>query len=189
MKDYLLIVVHLLQRLLECSAIKGLISCIGSILSSVMLGPSGDGIGMQMVAVLVFLDILTGIFKAIKLKTFTSTDLRKLTAGKILTYFVVLFTANTVAVFMPFMKWLAHAVQIWVGITEFSSIAENMSELTGMKIPTINTFKEIYDKYFANSKTSSTAADKTPTTTDKSDTTRITTTITVSEDKDSDTSD
>lgn len=92
--------------------------------------------------VFVFVDLITGIWKAFKIKDkITSKALRR-TIEKLLTYFLVILLAKLFDEHVLQIK-VVELHTIVAGIiflVEFKSVTENMAEITGNKV-----FTKIYD--------------------------------------------
>ena len=119
-------------KILQYPAIKIILSALGIILLGGLTTQAYVFLG-----ILILLDIITGIWYSLKEGIFRSNELARMFAIKYSVYLVLLSSANIVAYIIPLMGWLAKAVIIFICVTEFTSISENLSRATGQKIPSI----------------------------------------------------
>ena len=151
MKELILLITESVSKFFEFSAMKAIVG----ILWAALLG-SGSTTALAMVGLLVLIDIITGMIKAAKDGTFSSNKLKNLTLAKIITYGCVLMAAGAVVrVFTGAGNILGYfyiAVQIWIAITEFSSITENLFAITGIRVPSPGQLLDLYNKFTKGSK-------------------------------------
>ena len=130
--------VHPVTQLMQYKAVKGCVSFLGIIFfgghAPIVIGAMG---------VLLLIDVITGVIRSLREGQFTSTKLRSMTFTKIMTYLIVLISSNLAALALPLLHWLSLAVVLWICITEFTSISENLSEITGNKIPSLQSFHDL----------------------------------------------
>jgi toxin secretion/phage lysis holin len=91
----------------------------------------GNSINLYItIFVLVNLDALTGISRAIKYKNFTSSKFRN-TVIKLVGYFIIVVAATKLASVLVIFEWLkfAEIVAAYICSVEFISIVENLKEL------------------------------------------------------------
>ncbi|MFW5981544.1 MAG: phage holin family protein [bacterium] len=124
---------HYIERALEHPYIKLGLAIICSIFSFLF----GDfNLAAQTFIILLITDLITGITKGIYFKKYSSRILRK-SMLKVITYGFAIFTGHMATqIGLP----LRDLVLFWAGLTELSSIIENLDEL-GFEIPDFITNK------------------------------------------------
>jgi len=127
-------ILEVLRELFSTATLKSILSFVGAIL----IGTTGAPLLLQLVAFLLILDTITGVVKAIRLDSFSANDLRTKVFYKVVTYGITLLAANAVAMTVSFMSWLTEAGYLWVAITEFASIAENVNSFSPVKVPALS---------------------------------------------------
>ena len=135
------------KQLAQTPAIKAIIAFLGVIL----LGPDASPMILFVITLLLVLDTISGIIKAVYLEEFTAKDLREGVFYKAITYTVTLLCANAVAIPSVLLAWLPQAVFLWIAVTEFASISENVNVFSPVKIPTLTQLMDLL-KGFKKSK-------------------------------------
>ena len=133
------------DSLLTQGGLKGLLSLgIGGVFSFLL---GSNLVLLVAVSILVGLDLLTGIVAALEQDRFSSNGMRK-GVGKLIAYFILMILAHQIAehVSPQLLFWFDDAMYAYLALTEYTSIAENLS-VFGFKLPTIknlwNTFKKL----------------------------------------------
>lgn len=94
----------------------------------------GDNtLGYQVLYILVFIDLVTGIAKGMQNGNVSSRRLSR-SVGKILLYSSLVLSAHQLTRYMPVLRWAEDGVILFLAVTEFVSIAENAKAL-GIPIP------------------------------------------------------
>lgn len=120
------------MRGLIANKFKLLIFYIGAVLTPV--APAILWLG-----VLIFLDLITGILKAQKLKEEIHSSKLKNTATKALLYFIAVIAGHIIDTqFLTVVEWLpaktAQLIAGFLAVVEFKSLIENISTILGMPI-------------------------------------------------------
>lgn len=87
-----------------------------------------EGKMLGIAALLVIIDLITGVISAKRNGTFKSLELRQ-TALKVSEYLLFLTAFILVALYVPWLSWLREAAFVYVALTELKSITENVHGL------------------------------------------------------------
>lgn len=101
---------------------------IAGFISFVNYAICGDFETLKIIGILIAIDLITGIWKAIKKKNFTSCRLGN-TAGKIMLYFFLMIAAHQICRLGLMPGWIDEVVEAYMAGTEFFSIMENAASL------------------------------------------------------------
>lgn len=99
--------------------------------------------------VLLLLDLLTGIFKAFKLKNFTSSKLPRW-AGISFSYFLLLFISFNMAKYSPVFSFLPGSLYTLFCAVLFVSLVENLNAVGFLNVKIYNYIKEKFNTFFQN---------------------------------------
>lgn len=131
----------MLRNIVETWEVKTIVSAITGTL--VMLcGPMQPFI--LALFILIIIDFITGLYRAILLKQFTSRGLRR-GIGKLITYFLLLIVGYQLALLHPLLTWIHPALIAYLGLTEYESITENIAESGGIKLPSLRGLKIMWE--------------------------------------------
>lgn len=86
-----------------------------------------------LVVALVFIDGLTGIWAAWKRRELRQSDLIR-TVPKLIRYLIFIIAGNFLSQLIPFNIGVVNVIIVFVGATEFLSVARNLNKL-GMPLP------------------------------------------------------
>ena len=100
---------------------------------------------LQALAIVVVLDLITGVWAAIRKCEFSSEGLRKL-VPKLITYLVLIILAHQAQRVSPIFFILREAVNVFILITEYESVAENIYRATDKKMPSIGFLIDYFRK-------------------------------------------
>jgi len=101
---------------------------VAALMSFLNYSLNGDMNSAEVIGILVVIDLITGIFKGIKKKRFTSLRMRD-TGVKIVLYFLLLVAAHQVTKLFFFPEWTDELIEGYIGAVEIFSILENMAVL------------------------------------------------------------
>lgn len=87
---------------------------------------------LMALGIFIFIDFITGIWKALRAKIFNSRELAK-SAGKIALYFFAILVCQLVDTHFQLPK-IAQVMIGLLAVVEITSILENISSLTGLPI-------------------------------------------------------
>lgn len=105
-------------------ALKAALSALASLLTH-------DVQLVVLIALLVCIDLLTGIWKALQEGTFTANGLRQ-TAGKVAVYAVLLVSVGALSNAFEMLAWAITITYGYVAVTEVTSIVENIARDDGV---------------------------------------------------------
>lgn len=132
------------DSLLTNGGLKGLLSLgIGGVFSFLL---GSNLVLLLAVSVLVGLDLFTGIVAALEQDRFSSTGMRK-GVSKLIAYFILMILAHQIAghISPDILFWFDDAMYTYLALTEYTSIAENLS-VFGFKLPTIKNLWSMFKK-------------------------------------------
>ena len=92
--------------------------------------------------VLIGIDFVTGLWRAIKNEDFSSQGLCH-GVKKLLTYGILLIVAHQLSL-IGFLCWVKEAMVGYLALTEYESIAENLDDAADIKIPSIKNLKDVF---------------------------------------------
>ena len=91
-------------------------------------------LGVKVLTILIFLDIISGAVKGLRTGSFSSWKLIA-KIGALILYLTAFLAAHQVSRLAPGMNWLQDAIGVYFAITEMVSILENAYQ-AGLPIPT-----------------------------------------------------
>jgi len=89
---------------------------------------TGDFKSLYVIGILVLIDFVTGVMKALKKRNFTSVSFSK-TGVKVLLYLLLLITAHQVVQLRFYPEWTDELIEGYIAAVELYSILENAALL------------------------------------------------------------